>query len=112
MSRAKPLTAEQCEAIEAILAGHSLSEIPRCVSVVAAIEYMLKDTLLLEKYLQRKASAITRQRDQISHAHYFWSFLPRFILLLVALTHRKSHLCLLAKVTFSMISVFCQTLFA
>ena len=69
MSKAKPLTAEQCEvAREAMLAGHSLSEISRCAGVVATIEYMLKDTLLLEKYLQRKASAITRQRDQISHS--------------------------------------------
>ena len=44
MSKAKPLTAEQCEAArEAMLTGHSLSKISRCAGVVATIEYMLKD---------------------------------------------------------------------
>lgn len=41
MSKAKPLTAEQCEAArEAMLTGHSLSKISRCAGVVATIEYM------------------------------------------------------------------------
>ena len=53
MSKAKPLTAEQCEAArEAMLTGHSLSKISRCAGVVATIEYMLKDIRLLETYLQ------------------------------------------------------------
>lgn len=48
MSKAKPLTAEQCEAArEAMLTGHSLSKISRCAGVVATIEYMLKDIRLL-----------------------------------------------------------------
>ena len=69
MSKAKPLTAEQREAaIEAMLMGHSLSEISRYAGVVATIEYMLKDILLLESYLQRMASAITQKREQISHS--------------------------------------------
>lgn len=52
MSKAKPLTAEQCEAArEAMLTGHSLSKISRCAGVVATIEYMLKDIRLLETYL-------------------------------------------------------------
>lgn len=47
MSKAKPLTAEQCEAArEAMLTGHSLSKISRCAGVVATIEYMLKDIRL------------------------------------------------------------------
>lgn len=38
MSKAKPLTAEQCEAArEAMLTGHSLSKISRCAGVVATI---------------------------------------------------------------------------
>lgn len=42
MSKAKPLTAEQCEAArEAMLTGHSLSKISRCAGVVATIEYIL-----------------------------------------------------------------------
>ena len=70
MSKAKPLTAEQCEAArEAMLTGHSLSKISRCAGVVATIEYMLKDIRLLETYLQRMASAITQKREQISHAY-------------------------------------------
>lgn len=69
MSKAKPLTAEQCEAArEAMLTGHSLSKISRCAGVVATIEYMLKDIRLLETYLQRMASAITQKREQISHS--------------------------------------------
>ena len=41
MSKAKPLTAEQCEAArEAMLTGHSLSKISRCAGVVATIEYI------------------------------------------------------------------------
>lgn len=45
MSKAKPLTAEQCEAArEAMLAGHSLSEISRCAGVVATIEYKVRKT--------------------------------------------------------------------
>lgn len=69
MSKAKPLTAEQREAArEAILMGQSLSKISRCAGVVATIEYMLKDILLLESYLQRMASAITQKREQISHS--------------------------------------------
>ena len=49
MSKAKPLTAEQCEAArEAMLTGHSLSKISRCAGVVATIEYMLKDIRLLD----------------------------------------------------------------
>ena len=49
MSKAKPLTAEQCEAArEAMLTGHSLSKISRCAGVVATIEDMLKDIRLLE----------------------------------------------------------------
>lgn len=69
MSKAKPLTAEQREAArEAMLMGHSLSEISRYAGVVATIEYMLKDILLLESYLQRMASAITQKREQISHS--------------------------------------------
>lgn len=69
MSKAKPLSVEQREATrEAMLAGCSLAEISRCAGVVATIDYMLEDKLFLEKYLQRMASAITRQRDQISHS--------------------------------------------
>ena len=69
MSKAKPLTAEQRDAaIEAMLMGHSSSEISRYAGVVATIEYMLKDILLLESYLQRMASAITQKREQISHS--------------------------------------------
>ena len=69
MSKAKPLTAEQCEAArEAMLTGHSLSKISRCAGVVATIEYMLNDLRLLETYLQRMASAITQKREQISHS--------------------------------------------
>lgn len=69
MSKAKPLTAEQCEAArEAMLTGHSLSKISRCAGVVATIEYMLKDIRLLETYLQRMASVITQKREQISHS--------------------------------------------
>lgn len=56
MSKAKPLTAEQCEAArEAMLTGHSLSKISRCAGVVATIEYMLKDIRLLERALPPSA---------------------------------------------------------
>lgn len=45
MSKAKPLTAEQCEAArEAMLTGHSLSKISRCAGVVATIEYLISVT--------------------------------------------------------------------
>ena len=49
MSKAKPLTAEQCEAArEAMLTGHSLSKISRCAGVVATIEYMLTGNIFAE----------------------------------------------------------------
>ncbi len=69
MSRAKPLTEVQREAVRAtMLAGQSLSEITRSASVPATIEYMLEDKDALEKYLQTMASYFTLRREQISHS--------------------------------------------